>query len=250
MKHNSSNEFLVVHSLTDLRTLSSVDGYPNSHTKYLLDNEYKTYSFELKSFDIQQKINVCILSREYINQDIKDAWVFGLKRGITELETYEVFKTIEEFDYFIKNDFNTYKNLKLTLKINEDALLKSDKTDKVTETINTYDTVKQCVDEVNDYVRSMLNKTTDNKIQLNSYNLLEKAVEFHNTFDNEELNIVETIQEMLASKEYVLSDDFKKNKLDLKDIQFKFKMLTSPETISKDEILAEVFNIDNTVSLI
>lgn len=247
----------VVYSLTDLMTSSGVDGYPNQLAQYLLDNTKNTYNFELISFDLQQKIKVCILSKEYVNQEIKDAWVFGLKRSITELEKYKVFRTIEEFDYYIKNEFNPYRNLALTVKTTDDEVSfpKSNATEKETQTthntsINTYDTVKQSVDEVNDYIKGMFNKTTNNKIELNSYTILEKAVEYYNKFDNEELDIVETIGEMLASKEYVLSDEFKKNKLDLKDIQFKFKMLTSPETITKNEILAEVFNIDNSVSLI
>lgn len=247
----------VVYSLTDLMTSSGVYGYPNHIAQYLLDNTKHTYNFELISFDLQQKIKVCILSKAYVNQEIKDAWVFGLKRSITELEKYKVFRTIEEFDYYIKNEFNPYKNLILTVKTTNDEVTfsKSNATEKETQTThnsskNTYDTVKQCVDEVDDYVKSIFKKTTNNKIELKSYNILEKAIEYYNRFDTEELDIVETICKMLASKEYVLSDDFKKNKLDLKDIQFKFKMLTSPETITKNEILAEVFNIDNSVSFI
>lgn len=93
-------------------------------------------------------------------------------------------------------------------------------------------------------------KIIDNYIKLTHNNLLEEALSYYNENDIDTLDVVEVIKLMLSSKEYVLSDDFKKNKLDLKDIQFKFKMLTSPETITKEEILAEVFDIDNSVSLI
>lgn len=258
-KHNSTEECLVVYSLADMKDLRNIDGYPNQFAKHLLDNTSCTYSFEVRSFDLQQKKNVCILSEEYVNQEVKDAWVYGLKRSITDLEKYKVFRTIQEFDDFIKKEFNTYRNLTLTVKTtnNEASFTKSNETKKGTQTtqntsINTYDTVKQCVDEVNDYVKSMLNKTIDNKIQLNSYNLLEKAVEYCNSQlgYTEEHDIIETIKSMLSSGQYVLSDDFKKNKLDLKDIRFKFKMLTSSKSITQNEILVEVFDIDNSVSFI
>ena len=243
-------EYQVIYCLMDLPN-KTVNGFPyvfvgndgrHLSIKYLMDNNNYTYTFELKSFDLQQSDHICILSQEYKNQEVKDAWVYGLKRNLTDLEKYKVFKTIEDFDIYIKNDFNIYKNINVN---------------KETE-INTYDTVKQCVDEVNDYVKNVLNKTINGKKQLTPYNLLEEVVSYYIDTDmeshvkcmNKEPDIVEVVKEMLLSKEYILSDDFKNNKLDLKDIQFKFKMLTSPETISKDEILAEVFNIDNSVSLI
>lgn len=266
------NEEVVIYSLKDLEN-TKIDRYPytlehNKYVLYPLDNKVQTHMFELKSFDLQQKHNICILSQEYKNQDVKDAWVYGLKRNLTEIDhyKYKFFRTVEEFDDYIKNEFNTYKNYKLTVKtINDErsSCTRSNCTEKETQTvlntsINTYDTVKQCIDEVNDYVKNVLNKTINGKKQLTPYNLLEEVVSYYIDTDMEshvkcmskEPNIVEVVKEMLISKEYILSDDFKKNKLDLKDIQFKFKMLTSPETISKDEILAEVFNIDNTVSLI
>jgi len=282
MNHKDCNEYHVIYSLMELQNLSLIVNKSSSYKypytinnngqevsiKYLMDNTSYTYTFELKSFDLQQKLHICILSQEYKNQDVKDAWVYGLKRNLTEIDhfKYKFFRTVEEFDDFIKNEFNTYKNFKLPAKtINDEAssFTPSNGTEKETQTVqntstNTYDTVKLCVDEVNDYVKNMLNKTINGKKQLTPYNLLEEVVSYYTDTDyeghiktiNKELDIVDVVKEMLISKDYMLSDDFKKNKLDLKDIQFKFKMLTSPETISKDEILAEVFNIDNTVSLI
>jgi hypothetical protein len=89
-----------------------------------------------------------------------------------------------------------------------------------------------------------------NKTILHPNNILDEATEYFKTNSLKTIDIVDTIKQMLVSSKYMLSDDFKKNKLDLKDIQFKFKMMTSPETISRDDILAEVFNIDNSISLI
>lgn len=93
-------------------------------------------------------------------------------------------------------------------------------------------------------------KLRDNYCKLTHVNLLEKAVAYYNDNDIQILDIVEIVKLMLNSSKYILSDEFKTNKIDLKDIQFKFKELASPESITKDDILLEVFNIDNMVSLI
>lgn len=93
-------------------------------------------------------------------------------------------------------------------------------------------------------------KIIDNYIKITLDNLLEAAVSFHNDNDIETTDIVEVIKLMLNSSKYILSDEFKNNKLDLKDIQFKFKELASPENITRDDVLLEVFNIDNSVSLL
>lgn len=74
--------------------------------------------------------------------------------------------------------------------------------------------------------------------------------QYHNDNDVETIDIVEVIKMMLNSSKYILSDEFKKSKIYLKDIQFKFKELASPESITRHDILFEVFNIDNSVSLI
>lgn len=109
-----------------------------------------------------------------------------------------------------------------------------------------------CNMEQNQIIKSEIEIQNTIKIKyLTSENLLDECVQYVRTnalyimYD-----IIETIKVMLSSKEYVLSDDFKKNKLNLKDTEFKFRMLTQPESITKKEILAEVFDIDNSVSLI
>ena len=93
-------------------------------------------------------------------------------------------------------------------------------------------------------------KIIDNYCILAHNNLLEEAVSYYNKNDIDTLDVVEVIKLMLNSSKYILSDEFKKNKMDLKDIQFKFKELASPENITRDDVLLEVFNIDNNVSLI
>lgn len=81
-------------------------------------------------------------------------------------------------------------------------------------------------------------------------NLIDQTVFYHKEAKMTSCDVIETIKDMLSSSRYTLSDDFNKNKLDFKSIQFKFKALVSPKTISRDDILTEVFNIDNTISLI
>jgi hypothetical protein len=119
-----------------------------------------------------------------------------------------------------------------------------------------FDAVEMSIENVRYEVNTQLSilksipKTTKEKSVITPENVMDQAIFYHNETKMTRCDIVETIQEMLRSSRYTLSDDFKKKKLDLKDIQFKFKMMVSPESISKDDILAEVFNIDNTVSLI
>lgn len=91
----------------------------------------------------------------------------------------------------------------------------------------------------------------DHICSLTPDNLLQEAVMFVKSSENHiACDIIDIIKSMLSSSRYILSDDFTKTKLDLKNIQFKFKMLTVPENISRDEVLAEVFNIDHSISLI
>jgi hypothetical protein len=115
-------------------------------------------------------------------------------------------------------------------------------------------------DEIMNVVLATLNAQThpsqksinnnNNCCTLTHDNILEEAISYYYDNNTKIVEIVEVLKMMLNSSKYILSDDFKKNKLDLKDIQFKFKMMTSPESISRDDILVEVFNIDNSISLI
>jgi hypothetical protein len=78
--------------------------------------------------------------------------------------------------------------------------------------------------------------------QLTPQNLLDECVAFFNS--NTTLcngDIVSTIKHMLNTKKFILSDDFKKSKLDLQDISLRYKTLTYPDEISREEILDAVF---------
>jgi hypothetical protein len=104
---------------------------------------------------------------------------------------------------------------------------------------------KQCLTNI-----ITLNDTLPKTMVITHDNLLEEAVSYYKNNGIEITDIVEVIKMMLNSSNYILSNAFKENKIDLKDIQFKFKQLASPESISRDDVLFEVFNIDNTISLI
>lgn len=80
-------------------------------------------------------------------------------------------------------------------------------------------------------------------------NIVEKIIEFyHNNEHIEKPYVVDILQTMLQSSEYKLSQDFKNTKVNLQEVQLKFD--TQTKQISRNEILAEVFNIDNNVSLL
>lgn len=93
-------------------------------------------------------------------------------------------------------------------------------------------------------------RNTAKTIELNHINLLEESVEFYKQFHQPTWDVVETIKEMLSSSRYTLSNDFRNNKLDLKDVQFQFEMMLSSNAISRNDILKEVFKIDDMISLI
>ena len=241
---SGSNQGIYTGGLLQLQEIIQATG---RFCEILVENELNT-PYE-KWFS---KVHITV--HEPMNTKVIDEQIIELKRQLTQLENVNIELEDRVFQFCIKKseleDVITQLTQQQKGYINKNDVEKQD-----TET-NTYETVKQCVDEVNDYVKNILNKTINGKKQLTPYNLLEEVVSYYNDCKyqiksiNRHIDIVDVVKEMLLSKEYILSDFFKKNKLDLKDIQFKFKMLTSPETISKDEILAEVFNIDNTVSLI
>lgn len=114
--------------------------------------------------------------------------------------------------------------------------------------VNNTDTVtdKEVLGKVEDYLN---NKYTSyfgnyNKIQTITHeNLLSLATEYHKKAKNKQSDIVDTIISMIGSSQYVFSERFKTKKMNLSEMQLKFRMLTQPETISRDEVIAELFNV-------
>lgn len=79
-------------------------------------------------------------------------------------------------------------------------------------------------------------------------NLLTLASDFYKATEHKEADIVDTLKAMICSSQYLFSERFKKEKMDLNDIQFKFRMLTQPESIARGELISKLFKIDlNTV---
>lgn len=175
----------------------------------------------------------------------------------------------EDKEKYIKNTFY-FPSKKLTLQ-QYDMLKRVKETKTVKSFLDEFNSIsidsKYCditncgcnreIDEIKTNINDLFKTLQSTKSNseglfniLTHNNLLEEAVSYYNKNDIEILDIVEVIKLMLNSSKYILSDEFKNNKLDLKDIQFKFKELASPENITRDDVLLEVFNIDNSVSLI
>lgn len=323
----------IYYKINDIYLASLTNIKPEKHNNILCT---KTKSISLCIYRFKQSyddlaIQVCLLQECYRNHEFKDAVVYGLKWTLEQMQNFMFFKTLDEFDKYIKTDFmkeykqdllktlsnnvkidngrfdrieyqlnelklnmnvrvptlqnhiekveTCYKQLENTVKeydkklntrittnnntSNENMTYVKQEFKKLSEQLTSIDekfddVYEQIKENYNDIVA--VRKRIDGSITINEdemqiiltpENLLEQSVHYKKTNDlNKSFDIVETIKSMLGSFKFVLSDDFKKNKLDFKDIQFKFKMLTSPENISRDEILAEVFNIDHTVSLI
>jgi hypothetical protein len=223
--------------------------YGKDKESYFKNNiYYNSRNPTLQQQELLKTINNCKTVKDFIDE-------------FNNIQTVPFIDKLKVMDY--KNIYNTdLETIKNTI---------DDLNDEV-ECIKNY--IEEAFDDINEYIGSNKNNISDdlmnislvptsfegktyepkmiidNDLILTQDNLLEEAVSYYRDNNIKIIDIVEVIKLMLNSSKYILSDDFKKNKLDLKDIQFKFKMMTSPESISRDDILAEVFNIDNTVSLI
>jgi hypothetical protein len=88
----------------------------------------------------------------------------------------------------------------------------------------------------------------NNKVKIISHdNLLTLATEYYKAAETKEDDIVDTLKSMICSSQYMFSERFKREKMNLNDVQFKFRMLTQPQSISNDEIIAKLFKTNNTV---
>lgn len=106
-------------------------------------------------------------------------------------------------------------------------------------------TVKQFLQDFND-----ISEVNAFKL-ITPENVVEEIIEFyHNNEHNEKTNVVDILQTMLQSSEYKLSQEFKDTKVNLQEVQLKVEMHIHTKQVTRDDILAGVFNIDNSVSLI
>lgn len=195
-------------------------------------------------------------------------------------EHFKIFNNFESFQQFIYNDFvsdirehlNTHftKHYELIESKLEDVVIKHQGLKKEIVHINGVmhrDNIRlrkyiECVNEglkattcdIQQELKSLqmeenklVMKCNDEFHQLTPQNLLSKCVSFFNTNSTKcSGDIVSAIKHMLNSKKFILSEDFKKSKLDLQEISFQYKMLTRPEEISREEIIDAVFNVNQS----
>jgi hypothetical protein len=248
----------------------------NTFTKLDNNNCTLTFTIYVPNEDV---MSVMILQKCYEKEEKKDAVIYGLKQTLEYFNKYTIFRTVEEFDDFMQTNFvqkycKKFKSheseitklnteiecVKTTLKktIDDNQLAFSTALEAIQENFGEFQkTINMSLEDTKQDIESIVfyrQQKEDVRCDMTSRiltptNLLDLAVEYSKS-NKLHGNIVDILKHMINSSEYILSDHFKTNKLDFKDIQFKFKMLASPESISKDEILYEVFNIDTTVSLI
>ena len=104
-------------------------------------------------------------------------------------------------------------------------------------------TTKQFIDNFN-------NIHTKQRYVLTPDNMNGEIQKFFQCNNFPKSEVLEIIEAMINTGDYYLSNEFKTHKLDLQNLQSQFDLYISSNHVSKNEILAEVFNIDNTVSLI
>ena len=125
--------------------------------------------------------------------------------------------------------------------------------------INKYFAFKTCLDDVpslldkiketiqemtNPYHEPMLCYAIDRCKSIHQYDVLEtiltpetlikEAINFHKQHNLSNTDLTETVQEMLSTTQYILSEDFKKSKLDFEEANTWFFSAISPQTIKKD----------------
>lgn len=111
------------------------------------------------------------------------------------------------------------------------------------ENANTQTTNEVLPENVYDFIDRTLN---NRKFKIISHeNLLTLAIDYYKNAENKEGDIVDTLKSMICSSQYLFSERFKKEKMNLEDIQFKFRMLTQPESISRDELISKLFKTVN-----
>lgn len=134
--------------------------------------------------------------------------------------------------------------------LQEDNGITQMRMDDINEDIENF---KNTIKSVQNDIKSNLgtNKTMINIYHIASFltpeNILNECVSFHQS--NSTLcssDMVNTIKLMLNSKKYILSKDFKNNKVNLHDVSFEYKMLTKPDDITREELLDIIFNIKNS----
>lgn len=188
---------------------------------------------------------------------------------------FKTFNNFEDFEQFIHNnfvsDFREYftKHYELFESKLEDIVNKHQGLNKEVKYINgvlhrNFIRLRKYIECINEELKTTTSdiqhelrvlqkreykplKLNDEFYQLTPQNLLDECVAFFNA--NTGLctgDVVSTIKHMLNTKKFILSDDFKKSKLDLQDISFQYKTLTNPDEISREEILDAVFNINKS----
>lgn len=104
----------------------------------------------------------------------------------------------------------------------------------------------------NFYHHLVKNVMSDTPItELTHDNILSKAVEFVHVHyekidvDEHPDDLVYILTLMLSSPDFILSDEFCANKLNLREMQIKFQRIISPTDMSRDDVIEQVFGYDN-----
>jgi hypothetical protein len=112
--------------------------------------------------------------------------------------------------------------------------------------------VPSCLDSTNEIIQEMIiayhtpcQKIDVSKPVTNSHdcflritpeNLVQETINFHKNHNLTNTDIIETIQEMLDSKHFVLSEDFTKSKLNFDEANTYFLSVVSPKAVKKDAL--------------
>lgn len=112
--------------------------------------------------------------------------------------------------------------------------------------------VPTCIDKIIEVIQNMTypyhgpllledshHVTSDNIVT--PENLVQEAIKFHKQHNLSNTDLVETVQEMLSTSQYILSEDFTKTKLDLDEANTLFLSAISPKAIKKDGLQRLLF---------
>jgi hypothetical protein len=88
---------------------------------------------------------------------------------------------------------------------------------------------------------SHLSQQSSQARTLTPFNILEESINFYKTNNLTSLDIMDTVKEMLDSKQYILSESFMSSKLNFEDVNTLFMSAIAPKDVKRDDLQKLLF---------
>ncbi len=188
-----------------------------------INNLIEMFNYDVIKKDILDYLDSCTLISDYIEDHVNITYY---KEQLDNLENY-----VDELKDIIDETASSgeVNVIKMQMKELEEQL------NALQETYNSDD----CSMTSSSIPNSSCNDTE--QTTLTADNLVQEAIAFHKQHSLTSTDLIETIQEMLDSKIYILSEDFTKFKVDFDEANTLFLCAIAPKTIKKDALQRLLF---------